>query len=275
MEAFMIFDTHTHYDDARFSEDREEVLAGLSANGVSNIINIGADRNGCFASVELAHRYDWIKAAVGYHPDYAVFLDEEKMAELRTLALDPEVVAIGEIGLDYAGDSERLPEDIGPNHELQKIWFQRQLALARELKKPVFIHSRDAAEDTLAIMKEHTALANAEGSFRSGIIHCFSYSPEIAEEYRKLGYYFGIGGVLTFKNARRLPEVVEMLPMDRILLETDCPYLAPVPVRGTRNDSSNLKYVVAKLAEIRHLSPEEVEEKTSENARRLLYGDTQ
>ena len=271
----MIFDTHAHYDDSRFDPDREEVLSGLSEKNVSEVINIGADWEGCLASVRFAEKYDWIYAAVGLHPDYAVGLDEEKFSELKELARGPQVSAIGEIGLDYAGDGERSAESAAENHALQQYWFRRQLELARELGKPVFIHSRDAAEDTLTIMREHTETAKREGNFRSGIIHCFSYSPEIAEEYRKLGYYFGIGGVLTFKNARRLPEVVEMLPMDRILLETDCPYLAPVPFRGTRNDSSLLKYVVSKIAELKDISGEEVENITRENARRLLHGDTE
>ncbi len=267
----MIIDTHTHYDDSRYDEDREELLARLEAEGVSDIINMGADWKGCEASVNMAANHEHIYAAVGLHPDYVHLLSEEKLEELRLLSRSEKVVAIGEIGLDYA-DTEMSEEEMVANHELQKHWFCEMLRIAREEQKPVVIHSRDAAEDTLRIMKEHTELAKKEGSFKGGVIHCFSYSPEIAREYLNMGYYLGIGGVLTFKNARRLPEVVEMAPIGRILLETDCPYLAPVPFRGKRNESTYLKYVVEKIAEIKNISKEAVEEQTSLNARRFMNG---
>ena len=207
------------------------------------------------AVIALTEKYPFIYGAAGVHPSSTAELDEEKFAELRVLAQSGKIVAIGEIGLDYYWEE--------PDHETQKKWFHRQLNLARELKLPVIIHSRDAAKDTLDIMKEEHS-----GEI-GGVIHCFSYGKEMAAEYLKMGFYLGIGGVLTFKNAKKLLEVAEMAPLDRLVLETDCPYLAPVPNRGKRNSSLNLPYVAEKLAEIKKCTPEEIVRATEENARRL------
>ncbi len=263
----MIFDTHAHYDDPRFDEDREELLAAMASHGVGHIINIGATMKGSHATVSLVKRYDWFYGAVGVHPDEVGTLTEEDMATLATLAQEERIVAIGEIGLDYAFYDEPTEEELAKRKREQKAWFERQLTLAQEVGLPVVIHSRDATEDTLAIMREHTKRAKAAGAFYGGVIHCFSGSPEVAREYVEMGYYIGIGGVVTFKNAKKLPEVVEELPLERILLETDCPYLAPTPHRGKRNDSTLLGYVVEKIAQLKGISEEAVLMATEENAR--------
>lgn len=268
----MIFDTHAHYDDDRFLEDRQQLFDELRKSGVSHIINIGAALQGCYDTVTFVKEMpDFFFGAVGIHPEFAEKLTEEVLSQVRELSRGDGIIAIGEIGLDYAEEFEDKTKE-AENHEKQRYWFRRFLDLAREEKLPVMIHSRDAAEDTLAIMEEYTKLAKAEGSFRGGIIHCFSYSPEIAARYVKMGYHLGIGGVLTFKNARRLPEVVEQTQMERLVLETDCPYLAPVPFRGRRNQSDYLHYVVDKISEIKGISPEEVERITEENAWRIVHG---
>ena len=251
----MIFDTHAHYDDEAFDEDREALLSGLAAGGIGTVVNVGADMESTKTTIELTKRYPFIYGAAGVHPSSTAELDEEKFAELRVLAQSDKIVAIGEIGLDYYWEE--------PDKEIQKKWFVAQLDLARRLKLPVIIHSRDAAKDTLDIMKvEHNGATG-------GVIHCFSYGVEMAREYLNMGYYIGIGGVLTFKNAKKLIEVAEYAPLDRIVLETDCPYLAPVPNRGKRNFSGNLPYVVEKLAEIKGVSAEEIIRETAKNARAL------
>ncbi len=268
----MFFDTHTHYDDGQFAEDRERLLGSMEELGVSHIVNVGASPEGCRDTAALVKKYPGkVFGAVGIHPEYAGILNETLFSEVRALSREEGIVAIGEIGLDYVGEFAE-PEEERRNRQLQQYWFERFLSLAREEKKPVMIHSRDAAEDTLRLIKDHTEQAKRGGSFRSGIIHCFSYSPELAEEYVKLGYRLGIGGVLTFKNARRLPEVVERIPLSGLVLETDCPYLAPVPFRGKRNESSYLRYVAEKIAEIKGISPEEVETATEANAWRVIHG---
>jgi TatD DNase family protein len=250
----MIFDTHAHYDDEQFDEDREELLSQMAAAGIGTIVNVGAGIHSSQTTLDLAHRYPFIYAAVGVHPDEVGTLTGEDITWLKSVCSDPKVVAVGEIGLDYYWNES--------DPEIQKRWFIRQLGLAREVKLPVIIHSRDAAQDTLEIMKAH-------GRDLGGVIHCFSYSVEIAREYLNMDYYLGIGGVLTFKNARKLKEVVEYAPMDRIVLETDCPYLAPVPNRGKRNSSMNLPYVVDAIAEIKDIPAEEVIRITEENAKKM------
>ncbi len=266
----MIFDTHAHYDDPRYDEDREQLLTAMAEHGVGHIINIGASMEGSHATVELVRTYPWFYGAVGVHPDEVGELCEEDMETLYRLSHEERIVAIGEIGLDYAWYGEPTEEEIARRKEQQELWFRKQLEVARRRGFPVVIHSRDATEDTLQIMREHTKLAKEEGSFHGGVIHCFSSSPEIAREYAALGYYIGIGGVLTFKNAKKLPEVVDELPMERILLETDCPYLAPVPFRGKRNDSTLLTYVVDAIAQRKGISAEEVIRITEENAKRCF-----
>lgn len=254
----MIFDTHTHYDDEQFEEDREELLLSMKENGVGAIANMGASMRGAKDSVALAKKYPFVYAAVGIHPDHAKELNEEEFAVLQRLATEEKVVAIGEIGLDYYWDSTE--------REDQKYWFKRQLDLALECNLPVVIHSRDAAADTLEIMKE---VYTASEKKLTGVIHCFSYEAEMAREYVKMGFYLGVGGVATFKNGRKLKEVIEDTPLEKIVLETDCPYLAPVPFRGKRNSSEKLHYVVTAIAEQKGISEEEVERITWENACRL------
>ena len=253
----MIFDTHAHYDDDAFDEDRDALLAGMQEAGVGSIVNIGASMASSKRSLELAKKYPFIYAAVGVHPDEVGELTEEKLQQLREWSMHEKVKAIGEIGLDYYWDKE--------GHDLQKHWFMRQMELAHERKLPMIVHSREAAKDTLDMVTAAKPLN------LSGIIHCYSYSVEQARDYLNMGYYLGIGGVLTFKNAKKLKEVAEYAPLSQIVLETDCPYLAPVPFRGKRNDSSKLRYVAEELAAIKQVSVEEVIRITAENGKKL-YG---
>ena len=251
----MIFETHAHYDDEQFNEDREQLLAGLQEAGIETVVNVGATLEGCLSTIRLAEQYPFIYAAVGVHPDEVGTLDEEKFSWLKEKLSHEKVVAVGEIGFDYYWDQE--------SHEVQKKWFLRQLEAAREAGLPVIIHSREAAADTLEMMKEY-------GQDLKGIIHCYSYSVEHAREYVKMGYLLGIGGVVTFKNARKLKEVVEEIPLEALVLETDCPYLAPVPNRGKRNSSLNLPLIAEEIAAIKQISCEEVITQTRENARKLF-----
>lgn len=252
----MIFESHAHYDDEAFDEDREELLEGLREAGVGKVINVSASVEGMESSLALAGKYPFIYAAVGVHPDGVGEMDGKVIARMHSLARDPKTVAIGEIGLDYYWDKE--------NHEVQKKWFREQLGVAREEKLPFIIHSREAAADTLELMKEERA-----GEI-GGVIHCFSYGVEMAREYLNMGLFLGVGGVLTFKNARKLKEVVEYAPLSSLLLETDSPYLAPVPYRGKRNCSGYLSYVADAIAGIKGISREEVIEITERNAYRLF-----
>ena len=244
----MIFDTHAHYDDEKFDEDRAELLSSMQENGIGRIINVSANLESLENTRKLMEAYPFIYGAFGLHPDEVGDLNEDVMERMRGLCRLEKAVAVGEIGLDYYWDKE--------NHEKQQYWFRRQIALAREEKLPMIIHSREAAADTLRVMKEE------KSEEIGGVIHCFSYSAEMAEEYLKMGFYLGIGGVVTFKNAKKIKEVVQMAPMERILLETDSPYLAPVPYRGKRNSSLYLPYVVREIAEIKGISEEEVIEMT-------------
>ena len=252
----MIFDSHAHYDSRQFEEDREELLNSMQENGVGTIVNAGASWRSVTSVVELAEKHPYVYAAVGIHPDDVGDLDEERFAFMKKQCQHNKVVAVGEIGLDYYWDKL--------SHDIQKQWFERQLELARELDLPVIIHSRDAAEDTLAIMRKC-----AKGL--RGVVHCFSYSKELAEEYVKMGFHIGVGGVVTFKNGKKLKEVVEAVPMERILLETDCPYLAPEPYRGKRNNSLYLTYVAQAIADIKGITYEEVVEQTERNAKTLFH----
>lgn len=254
----MIFDTHAHYDDEQFDADREELLSGMKAGGVGMIVDAAAAVASWDKILELTEKYPFLYGSVGVHPDEVGDLNEENFARMSELADRKKIVAIGEIGLDYYWDKE--PEV----QNAQRYWFRRQLELARETNLPVIIHSRDAAADTMEVMKE----VHAEEI--PGVIHCYSYSREMAQEFIKMGYYIGVGGVVTFKNAKKLKETVEAIPLERILLETDCPYMAPEPHRGTRNDSSNIPFVIAKIAELKGITEEEVERVTEENAGRLF-----
>ena len=254
----MIFETHAHYDDERFAEDRDTLLASMPERGIGRIINVGSTLASTKETLAIAQRYPYVYAAVGVHPSEIGDLNEETFAWLREQTRQEKTVAVGEIGLDYYWDKE--PEV----QEAQRYWFRRQMELAREETLPVIIHSRDAAEDTMRLMQE----IHAEEI--PGVIHCYSYSKEMALEFVKMGYRIGVGGVVTFKNARKLKETVEAVPMEAILLETDCPYMAPEPHRGTRNDSSNIPYVVNTIAQIKGISADEVEQITWENAMRLF-----
>lgn len=250
----MIFDTHAHYDDEQFDTDRKELLMSMATEGVGTIVNVGASYDSCQKVVDMAQEYPFMYAAVGIHPDEVGALNEVSFAQMKQLFQREKVVAVGEIGLDYYWDKE--------SHDQQKKWFIRQLDLAKEFNLPVLIHSREAAADTLEIMKK-------EAGGLSGVIHCFSYSREMAQEYVKMGFYIGIGGVVTFKNAKKIKEVAEAIPLEKILLETDCPYLAPVPYRGKRNDSRYIRYVAEEIARLKDISYEEVIRQTEENARKM------
>ena len=253
-----IFDTHAHYDDDAFDEDREELLENEFGEGrlVTNITNIGCDIQTSRASVEFAKKYDYMYASVGVIPHHVGDMTDEDIEELRKLAgSSNKVVAIGEIGLDYHYDE--------PSKELQHKWFLAQMNLARELELPIVIHSRDAAQDTYELMKQ----VHAEEI--GGVVHCYSYSEEMSREFLKMGFYFGIGGVVTFKNSKKLKKAVEAIPLSNIVLETDSPYLTPSPFRGERNNSGYLSYVVAEISRLKGLSEEEVAGVTYENAKKL------
>ncbi|MFV0362053.1 MAG: TatD family hydrolase [Suipraeoptans sp.] len=250
----MIFDTHAHYDDEQFDNDREELLLSMESNGVGGIVNIAASYTSCISSAKLANSYPFIYAAVGTHPDEIGELNDDNYREVLKLYDDKRVVAVGEIGLDYYWETHP--------HELQKQWFIRQIEEAKIRNLPIVVHSRDAAADTLDIIKEY-------GQETDGVMHAFSYSVELAREYVKMGYYLGIGGVVTFKNGKKLKEVVADIPIEHLVLETDCPYLSPEPFRGKRNSSINLKYVVDEIANIKNISREDVIRITNENAKRL------
>ena len=258
----MIIDTHAHYDDPAFDEDREVLLESMEEAGVGMIVNIGASVSTSEGSLELAHRYPFIYAAVGLHPEEFDELTEEHVSRISDMIKadkasdDPRILALGEIGLDYhwAENEEQ--------RALQREYFIRQLALAGEYDLPVMIHSREAAEDTISIIREY-------GSGLVCDIHCYSGSPEMALDYAAMGHYIGVGGVVTFKNGKRLKETVRQIPMDRILLETDCPYMSPEPHRGQRNESRNIRSVIQQIAQLRDISEAEVESICEENARRF------
>lgn len=254
----MIFESHAHYDDAAFDPDRESLLESLPENGIEYVLNVAADLASVKTTVELMNQYPWIYGALGVHPSGVRELNAETFSWLKGQLSHPKAAAVGEIGLDYYWEKEEAARS------LQKEWFACQLDLAKELHKPVVIHSRDAAKDTWDVM-------NAQGAKDiRGVVHCFSYTKETAREFLKWDYYFGIGGVLTFKNAKKLKEAVEYIPMERLLLETDSPYLAPEPNRGRRNSSLNLPYVAETLAQIKGIEVSAVEEITANNARELF-----
>lgn len=253
----MIFESHAHYDDEAFDTDREEILAQCQRDGIEYIVNVSASLTTVKSTLGLAEQYPFMYAAVGVHPDEVGELNEENFAWLAEQCRNPKTVAVGEIGLDYYWDKE--------NHELQKKWFRAQMELAKETGLPMIVHSREAAADTLEEIQK------AQDERLRGVIHCFSYSPEMAEEYLKMGYYIGVGGVVTFKNAKKLKEVVKMLPLDRLLLETDCPYLAPEPNRGKRNSSLNLPFVAAAIGELKGVDADEVVRVTNQNAKKMYF----
>mgnify|MGYP000883703268 FL=1 len=250
----MYFESHAHYDDEAFNEDRDELLLSLKDSGIGYVIQSAANISSSKAGIELAKKYDFIYCAIGVHPHDTEELDEEKFKELKSLAAEEKVVAIGEIGLDYYYDN--APRD------LQKYWFERQMELSKEVNLPVIIHSREASQDTFDLIEKVKPVG--------GVIHCYSGSVEMAKEYVKKGFYIGVGGTVTFKNAKKVVEVVKEIPLSSILIETDAPYLSPVPLRGKRNDSRNLKYVVEKIAEIKDITSEDVARITMENGKKLF-----
>ena len=252
----MIYETHTHFDDASFDSDREEAIEKAVSSGVQRFINVASSMSTSRSSVELAEKYPYFLASVGVHPEECADLSESDMDVLAGYAKNENVAAIGEIGLDYYWDE--------PDRDIQKKWFRRQIELARDVNLPLIIHSRDAAADTYDI------LAAGKAEEVGGIMHCYSYSSQMADKFIDLGFYIGVGGVVTFKNGKKLREVVEHVPMDRIVVETDSPYMAPVPNRGKRNSSEYLPYIIEAIAGIKGLTTEEVETVTYNNAVKLF-----
>jgi len=251
----MIFETHAHYDDDAFDKDRDELLSSMMEKGIEYIVNIGSGIEESLATVELTKKYPFVYGSVGIHPSELVGLTDEKFKIIEEAVKLDKIIAVGETGLDY--HYKNLDK------EAQKKWFIRQIELARNVKLPLIIHSRDASKDTLDIMKAEKT------SEIGGVVHCYSYSKETAKDYLDMGFYIGIGGVITFKNAKTLKEVVEYMPLDRILLETDAPYLAPEPFRGKRNNSLYLPYVIKEIAKIKNISEIQVEEVTYNNAKTM------
>lgn len=252
----MIFDTHAHYDDEAFDDDREKLLERMQNRGVEYIVNVGASLSSCKSTIGLVRRFPYVYGALGFHPNDVAELTDEDYKWLERSINKPKIVAVGEMGLDYHWND---------NRDVQIAAFERQMNIARDAELPIIIHSREAAQDTYDVMKANKAYEIG------GVVHCFSYGKEMAEKFMDMGFYLGIGGVITFKNAKKLVEVVEYMPMEKMLIETDCPYMAPEPNRGKRNDSFYLPYVVNKIAEIKGLSPAEVIDITCENAKDL-YG---
>lgn len=251
----MFFESHAHYDDSRYDKDRDDLLSSLPSYGVDYVINAGIDLYSSEYGTALADRYDFIYAAAGYHPHEVKNLTEEKFEELKELAKHPKVVAVGEIGLDFYYDNS-------PRQD-QRYWFKRQLDWAAETGLPVIIHSREASQECFNMIKA--------SDVRRGVIHCFSGSLEMAQDYIKLGFYIGIGGVITYKNAKTLKNVAKNIPLDRILLETDCPYLSPRQVRGQRNDSKNLQFVAEEISKLREIEIENLLSITKNNAKTLFF----
>ena len=250
----MFFDTHAHYDDERFDDDRDELLAGMPDAGIATILNCASSLDSAKVSLKLADKYPFIYASVGVHPHDSKSMSDGTIAELENLLAHPKALAVGEIGLDYYHDFS--PRDV------QQKRFREQLELARRVGKPVIIHERDAARDTLDIINDFRDLR--------GVFHCFSGSWETALILLDMGWYLSFTGVVTFRNARRALEVVEKMPADRLMLETDCPYLAPEPMRGRRNSSLFLQYIAEKIAEARGIAADEVAALTMENGRRFF-----
>lgn len=260
----MIFDTHAHYDDEAFQEDRSDVIAKLQPSGIGHVIDVGASKASLPIVREIADSYDFIYGALGMHPDEVGDIDDQLWKELKDgLDNDPKIVAVGEIGLDYHWDVQP--------HEVQIHWFKEQIRLAQERNLPILIHSRAAAADTMDVIQEMYGKGTPGSEIRrKGIMHCYSYSLEQAKIYTDLGFYLGIGGVVTFKNSKKLKKVVSQIPLDHLLLETDCPYMAPEPNRGKRNSSLYLPYVVETIAELKGVTPKEVEDVTWNNAMDLF-----
>ncbi|WP_349409054.1 TatD family hydrolase [Pseudalkalibacillus sp. SCS-8] len=252
----MLFDTHAHLNADQFEEDREEVIQRALDEGVSHIVVVGFDRKTINGAMDLAETYDFIYAAVGWHPVDAIDMTEEDLKWIEELSSHPKVVALGEMGLDYHWD--KSPKDV------QKDVFRQQIRLAKKVKLPIVIHNREATEDVVSILEEEDA-----GEV-GGIMHCYSGSLEIAKRCMDMNFYISFGGPVTFKNAKRPKEVAAEIPMDRLLIETDCPFLSPHPLRGKRNESAYVKYIAEQIADLKGISVEELAQKTSDNAFRLF-----
>lgn len=246
----MYFESHAHYDDERFDDDRDELLAELPADGIETVVNSSSDIASSRASIALAEKYPYFYASVGVHPHEVSKMTEADIDTLREMSKHPKVVALGEMGLDFY-------YDLSPR-DSQRYWFKRQLELAEELDMPIIVHSRDASQECFDII--------SQSNVRKGVIHCYSGSAPMAKDYADMGFYIGVGGSLTFKNNKKTVEVVEKLPLEKILIETDSPYLAPVPYRGRRNDSRLLKYVVEKISEIKNIPEIDICNITKNNA---------
>ena len=254
---FSIIDSHAHYDDESYDEDRDKILNELKNNGVIGILNCAASYDSLKTTDKLTKDYDFINGALGIHPENADEFKENTLDEIKEyIRNNNKIVAIGEIGLDYYWD-ENPPKDV------QKEVFRKQMKLAEELQLPVVIHDREAHQDTLEIIKEYPTV--------TGVVHCFSGSVEFAKECIKLGYYIGFTGVVTFKNAKKIVQVAKEIPIDRILVETDCPYMSPEPNRGKRNRSDYIEYIINKISEIKEIEPAEANKIFNENFKRLIY----
>ncbi|WNS75538.1 TatD family hydrolase [Bacillus sp. DTU_2020_1000418_1_SI_GHA_SEK_038] len=252
----MFFDTHAHLNAEQYNDDLREVIDRAVEEGVSRIVVVGFDRPTIEKAMELTEQYDFIYASVGWHPVDAIDMTDEDLQWIEELSSHPKVVALGEMGLDYYWDKS--------SKEIQKEVFRKQIQLAKKVKLPIIIHNRDATADIVAILKEEGA------SEVGGIMHCFSGSSETAKECVEMNFYISLGGPVTFKNAKKPKEVAEVIPMEKLLIETDCPYLAPHPYRGKRNEPSYVKLVAEQIAEIKNVSVEEVARITTENAKKIF-----
>jgi TatD DNase family protein len=260
-KVYDFYDTHAHFDDERFDSDRDELLRSVHERGAKKIINIGCTIERSRKSIELSEKYDFVYATVGIHPSDVCAAPDDYLEKLQEMALSSKMcVAVGEIGLDYT-----VFEGEEPDKARQERFFREHLALSRQLSLPIIIHSRDAAEDTLRILRDETA----KGALR-GVVHCFSYSPEVAKILLTMGYHISLTGVITFKNARKTLESLAEVPLERLLTETDCPYMSPEPERGKRNDSGKIPYIIAKMSDVYNLSPKEIADITMKNADKLF-----
>ncbi|MGE6261221.1 TatD family hydrolase [Heyndrickxia sporothermodurans] len=252
----MLFDTHVHLNDTQYDQDLEGVISNAKEAGISNMVVVGFDRPTINKAIELVEKYDFLYASIGWHPVDAIDMTEQDLLWIEELTAHPKVVALGEMGLDYHWD--KSPK------EIQKVVFRKQIKLAKKVKLPIIIHNREATQDIVDILKEEDAKEVG------GIMHCFSGSPEIAKECIDMNFYISLGGPVTFKNAKKPKEVALEIPLSHLLIETDCPYLAPHPFRGKRNEPAFVKLVAQQIAEIKGISLEEVADQTTKNAKRLF-----
>ena len=250
-----LFDSHAHYNDEKFEEDREEILKEIYKSGVTKLVNAGYSLESSKSAIQIANSHDFIYSAVGISPNDIVDYKKEDLKEIENLAKSPKVVAIGEIGLDYYWNKE--------NKDLQKEVFISQIEIANKLNLPIVIHTREAVYDTLEILKNNNCN-------KKGIFHCCPFNVDLVREGLKLGFYISFAGPTTFKNSKNAPEIIKMVPLDKMLIETDSPYLSPEPFRGKRNDSRNVKYIAQKIAEVKQIPLEEVAKATYNNAEKIF-----